>query len=358
MMAQYAETETDASRVLYINSKDATIIYNENTSDFDFTLEEPIVVPEHHSIVMSVYSAEIPYSFYNFQNGINCRLDYSVTAFGVPATYVGGILDLGAPGAGTIFIDEGNYNAVQLANTLTSKLAGFEVTYDSIAMKFRFRNTALNTRITMALRYGPFTGTPEAPGDDMNEELGFDWEGLVGDPFIERDAMGQYFYGFNDNTGATISISGPHTTSPQYYMYADDVCDMTNSIRSLFIRTNLSTSSVLDSHIGGGFSNILTRIPINAEPGGIINVRPSDGHIHKLLLKVKAITSISIRLTNQKNTTIDLNGLNFDISLKLDFIENKTLKVPKSGREIVAKAQKDAKEKLKSKEKVKSKKDK
>jgi len=88
MMAQYAETETDASRVLYINSKDATIIYNENTSDFDFTLEEPIVVPEHHSIVMSVFSAEIPYSFYNFQNGINCRLDYSVTAFGVPATYI------------------------------------------------------------------------------------------------------------------------------------------------------------------------------------------------------------------------------------------------------------------------------
>jgi len=360
MMAQYAETETDASRVLYINSKDATIIYNENTSDFDFTLEEPIVVPEHHSIVMSVYSAEIPYSFYNFQNGINCRLDYSITAFGVPATYNGGILDLGAPGAGTIFIDEGNYNAVQLANTLTSKLAGLEVSYDSIAMKFRFRCTALNSRITMALRYGPFTGTPDAPGDDMNEELGFDWEGLVGDPFIERDAMGQYFYGFNDNTGATISISGPHATSPAYYMYADDVCDMTNSIRSLFIRTNLSTSSVLDSHIGGGFSNILTRIPINAEPGGIINVRPSDGHIHKLLLKIKAITSISIRLTNQKNTTINLNGLNFDISLKLDFIENKILKTPKSGREIVVESQQKAKEKekLKSKEKTKSKKDK
>lgn len=358
MIAQYAETETDASRVLYINSKDATIIYNENTSDFDFTLEEPIVVPEHHSIVMSVYSAEIPYSFYNFQEGINCRLDYAVTAFGVPAPYVGGILDLADPAAGTIFIDEGNYNAVQLANTLSSKLAGFEVTYDSIAMKFRFRSPAFNTRITMALRYGPFTGTPDAPGDDMNEELGFDWEGLVGDPFVERDPAGQYFHGFNDDTGATISISGPHTTSPAFYLYADDVCDMTNSIRSLFVRTNLSTSSVLDSHIGGGFSNILTRIPINTEPGGIINVRPSDGHIHKLLLKVKAITSISIRLTNQKNTTINLNGLNFDISLKLDFIENKSLKIPKSGREIVVDAQQKAKEKLKSKEKVKSKKDK
>ena len=94
----------------------------------------------------------------------------------------------------------------------------------------------------------------------------------------------------------------------------------------LFIRTNLSTSSVLDSHIGGGFSNILTRVPINAEPGEIITIRPRDGDVHKLLLKVKAITTVSIQLTNQKNQVINLNGLTFDISLKLEFIETKRLK--------------------------------
>ena len=57
MIASYAETETQASRVLYINSKDATTTFNNNTSDFEFVLEEPIVIPEHHSIVMSIYSA-------------------------------------------------------------------------------------------------------------------------------------------------------------------------------------------------------------------------------------------------------------------------------------------------------------
>ena len=77
-----------------------------------------------------------------------------------------------------------------------------------------------------------------------------------------------------------------------------------------------------------GFSNILTRVPINGEPGQIINIDPVNGDVHKLLLKLKTITNVSIRLTNQKNETIDLNGLDFDVSLKLEFIEDTILKEP------------------------------
>ena len=64
-----AETGTAASRVLFISSADATTIFNENTSNFLFVLEEPVVVPNHHSILLSVIGAEIPYSFYNFVVG-------------------------------------------------------------------------------------------------------------------------------------------------------------------------------------------------------------------------------------------------------------------------------------------------
>ena len=106
MLAAYKETETAASRVLYINSKDATTFFNENQSDFVFSLQEPIVVPEHHSMLMSVFSAEIPYSFYNFRVGVNCRLDYAVTAFNTPADYdANGFLDLAPAGANTLILD-------------------------------------------------------------------------------------------------------------------------------------------------------------------------------------------------------------------------------------------------------------
>ena len=348
MIAAYKETETPASRVLYINSKDATTFFNQNQSDFIFTLEEPIVVPEHHSFLLSVYSAEIPYSFYNFRVGVNCRLDYQVTAYNTFADYdANGFLDLTAAGAQTLELPEGNYNAVELANYLTTNVfsAGpvspLEVTFDPISLKFRFRCVIAGLRVTLALKHGAATGTPEQPGEDMNEELGFDFINLFGDPFVERDGAGlqEYYYGYSTHQGTPDAPvagagqivnppgkSGPFLVTPSYFMFSDDVVDMTKSIRSLFIRTNLSTTSVLDSHIGGGFSDILTRVPINAEPGGIITIKPVDGDVHKLLLKVKAITDVAITLTNQQNQVINLNGLTFDISLKLEFIADRELK--------------------------------
>ena len=135
------------------------------------------------------------------------------------------------------------------------------------------------------------------------------------------------------------------------------------------MRTNLSTTSILDSHIGGGFSNILTRVPINAEPGQVINIQPVNGDVHKLLLKLKTITNVSIRLTNQKNETINLNGLDFDVSLKLEFIEDAVLAEPPDPRQqlfqqaLKLKNERDEQlrkesEKLKQKNKQKKKKNK
>ena len=184
----------------------------------------------------------------------------------------------------------------------------------------------------MGLRNGLNTGTPERPGNDMNEELGFDWYNLLGDPYVGLNLAGnQWEFGYtNANPGVVgLGLDIPGFGSPSGVplpLRADDVADLTNSIRSLFIRSNLSTTSILDSHIGGGFSNILTRVPIDVDSGGIINIRPADGDIHKLLVKQKAITSIALRLTNQKNTDINLNGLDYDVSIKLEFIENKKLK--------------------------------
>ena len=369
MLAQYAETETPASRVIYINSKDATTTFNNNQSDFDFTLEEPIVVPDHHSILMSVYSAEIPYSFYNFQDGINTRIDYAATIQGTPADYDanGNLANFQ-----TLIIPQGNYTTTQLASYLENNLviAGpifpLKVRFDPVAMKFKFTCKTAGIRITLGLSHGVATGTPSSPGDDMNEELGFDFINILGDPFVELNGAGsQWNYGFTNPTiggggaivpgaGTDTGVGGPFFIETP--LLADDVADVTNSIRSLFLRTNLSTTSILDSHIGGGFSNILCRVPINTEPGGIINIKPVDGDVHKLLLKIKAITNISIRLTNQKNTTINLNGLTFDISLKLDFMENKVLKIPKTLRQQLAEFQMEEKEKLKLKEIEKTKK--
>jgi hypothetical protein len=134
---------------------------------------------------------------------------------------------------------------------------------------------------------------------------------------------------------------------------------MNSAIRSLFIRTNLSSQSVLDSFIGGGFSNIFCRVPLNADgPGGTLRIEPRNGDIHKLLLKTKTITSVSITLTNQRNRIIDLNGLNFDVSIKLDFVAVKDLPPPPNVRERLDKeiAERDLEKINREKEKLKEKK--
>lgn len=353
-----AETGTPASRVLFINSGDATNIFNDNTSNFMFVFDEPIVVPNHHSILMSLIGAEIPYTFYNFVDGRNTRLDFSSSAYGVPAYYNanGNMVSGGGATRFTITLPQGNYTATELATYITNQINSliaipnaFLMQFDPNALKFKLVMTpnGAGQRITLAMQYGVESGIG---GNDMNEELGFDLTTPTGDPFVEYNNVGvtPFRAGNTDPTGAlpgsgvdTITI-GP--TATETFLFADDCADMTNSIRTLFIRSNLTTSSILDSFIGGGFSNIMARIPINAEPGGIINVRAADGNVHQLLIKVKEITAIHIRLTNQRNEAINLNGLNFDVAIKMDFIENQRLAEPENIRQLVEVAQQEEEE--------------
>ncbi len=243
----------------------------------------------------------------------------------------------------SITLPEGNWNAIELANYITNEInttAGvpnlMSMVYDTISLKFKFVCNVNNNRITLATQYGVESGID---GNDMNEELGFDLNTPSGDCFFERDGVGNYRAGFTDPPPVLPGIGIDTITIPstpiQTFIFADDAADMTNSIRTLFLRSNLTTSSILDSFVGGGFSNIMSRIPINAEPGGIISLSATDGDVHKLLIKVKDITAIHLRLTNQRNQPIDLNGLNFDVAIKLDFIENQRLAEPENIREIL-----------------------
>ena len=231
----------------------------------------------------------------------------------------------------------GNYTVYQLANVLKAGILtapggvpALDIKYDSISQKFNFICIVKGTRVTLGLQNGLFSGLD---GDDINEEIGFDLNNIQGDPFVEQ-ALGGVFPYNNGFTIPPLVVPGIGTDinngpfAPPTFLVADDVADMNSAIRSLFIRTNLSSQSVLDSFIGGGFSNIFCRVPLNDEPGGTLRIEPRNGDIHKLLLKTKTITSVSITLTNQRNRIIDLNGLNFDISIKLDFVAVRDLPPP------------------------------
>lgn len=347
-----AETGTGASRVMYLNSGDATqnLSSDKLTTDYVFVPDESIVVPPHHSILLSIHHCQIPFSFYNFQLNRNCRLDYSLTAYGTIAT------------ADTDFIQipAGNYNASTLANKIAdllnakSNVGTLTMRLNRDTLKYSYNwipdAGAGYKRLTLRIANG------DNKGIDMRDEIGFNdnmfVDGNAGlDVFFENNAT--TFRG-GSSDGATTQTYIMETTSPASFYWNGDntasltglasaenffsVVDMFASIRSLYIRTNLTTTSVLDSSIGGGFSSILARVPINVASGGVISIDPTDGAVHKLLIKVREITTFYIRLTDQKNRIIDTNGLDWDLSLQFDFIENPEIKTPKDKRRQIEEA--------------------
>lgn len=343
------ETETDASRILFINSADTQInsLDKSKTTDYTFIPEEGIVIPRHHAILLSLHHTQIPYSFYNFQNNRNNKIDFVLTASGVTGSF--GILPINQY---SITLPEANYNAASLLNKIKELLEAhpnwgggtinIRFNRDTLKYEWNYRGTGGNARLTFLIATGSnaITNCRNEIGFNDNKWINGDstqdiWFEDGGPPPVGVGQRG----GSSDASNNQSVLFTSATANQDEYWNGDEgsvnrfsVIDVLSSIRSLYVRTNLTTSSVLDSSVGGGFSSILARVPIDVGSGGIITISPSDGSIHKLLLKIKEISRIDVRLTDQKNRVIDLNGLDWDLSLQFDFIEVRDLKIPKDKR--------------------------
>ena len=361
------ETSTDASRVLYLDTSQATdnlsgvVVAGQSrkTTDVSFQLQESIVVPAHHSILLSVHSASIPYSFYNFQVDRNITLTYRRTATGVVA---------GDEGGTTFTLKEGNYNIQSLLNEITSAIntqlggSNFKCSFNPSTLKCEWVYIEFGFRLTFQFRADQTT--------NFKEEIGFAPNSFVaglGLPstangtgfnfWMDRDNGTVYTIGYDDgvdgtliNTATTPANINTGIPDPSSYF---SVVDVNYHIRQLYLRTNITSHSVLDSSIGCRFSNILARIPISAISGGELRIAPSDGAVHTLMLKVREITRIFLRLTDKDNKLIDLNGLDFSIALQFDFVETPTIVVPIDKREKINAKQYHAFLKSQGKAKVK-----
>ena len=93
---------------------------------------------------------------------------------------------------------------------------------------------------------------------------------------------------------------------------------MNGGIHALYLRTNLPVLSSMDSQTGG-LSQILAKVPILDKPGSVITHEPSNA-VYKSLIQTQAVRAITIRLTDDRNRLISLNGLHFSVSLMFEFV--------------------------------------
>ena len=391
------ETNTGASRLLFLSSADGNNLSgNPNlTTDFELTLKQPIIVPNHHAILMSLHRASIPHTFYNFQQFRNCGVNISLRKNSTFQTDTSNLdLDL----------EPGNYNALDLINVLTTQInnwldgatksqigtittggvAGNPIpnSANGLGLLFYMKYNRSELKYEWILSRGTNTTTDEefflifkwVSGADadksIKDEVGFMenlWiDGITYDFYcaITLNQAGEeydsYFWGAIINNGqlgtdfyrlkskyafdytnknykvltwsgnirntTTTSLPDGTTLPANTFKATFSAIDVNFHIRSLYIKSNLTQHSVLNSKHGGRFSSILARIPNNVASGETLEIFPRDGINHKLFLKVREIDRVFIRLTDVNNRLIDLNGLDWNLSLQFDFIETPDVK--------------------------------
>ena len=339
------------------------------TTNYTYTMIEGIPVPDSKMCEISLYNATIPYSFYNVRNGVNNQIGITAIA--------------SSDHTSVLFIPEGNYTAVSLKNELIKqqkassndviKNLNLTISYDRTTLKYRFSipavsgglKTAANnllssittspTTITDDVHYDVATqtsgsgsgaivtvagngtivsnitvttaGTGYVPGDTLtvkDSDIGATGDLIITltSGNIDNNLVSVQFefdesapmFGFIANGTDTLTTSGDDLV-----LTSTNCVDISDSIHGLYLRQNLSSKSTLDNETGT-FSNILARIPINTNPGGIIFHTPSNS-THRALVSLQSIQTIGIKLTDDRNRTIDLNGLNFQVSIMITLVD-------------------------------------
>ena len=358
----------DGAKVIYINSLNATTFTEKNdfgdfmTTNFLFNLKEKLVVEHNQSALISLYNATIPHSFFNVRDGVNDRFPikvvYTDSKGGGPFT-----------DEHILQLDDGNYDSDQLirqfiyGNTPVQPvpapafpILGFqELKYQGYNDLIQTQGFEIGQPLTnlgaMTIRYNDVNNCFRwqldfAGAGTQSIQVFFDWAsaptyGSNVDGSTKRLANALFgFTGLEDYPSNSGQVFPQHpdlfkvdATVQSRVLQSQQVIDLNNNIHGLMLRTSLVSKSTMSSS-GAIFSNILGRIPINsiqngvdagsksggAHQGGIIYFNP-NGATHQSLVDLKAIDTLGVRLTDDNDTTIDLNGLNFQFAILIQYVD-------------------------------------
>ena len=288
-MSYVLDAGNENSKVIHITSTDATHELSSEGAFLKYDLETPIITPENQDTLVSLYSAVVPYSFYNIREGVNDKVYYKLDSEG-GAVLRSFIIPKGSYTINSLKTElETSFNLASnnFVNTTTS------IAFNRITMKYEYTQTEKNSSGRNADWFFAFDGTTD--GAEVCLGLPVNYDGNT-TSFIQRGATA--FYDF---------------VSP-------DVPDVNGDTHSLNIRTNLTSKGCIDSHTKS-FSTILGTIPIDVNFGGVVFFRPADA-IHKIVIQQKVIKTITIRLTDDRDRLLHLNGLSFNITLLIDHIKH------------------------------------
>ena len=169
----------------------------------------------------------------------------------------------------TLNIPIGNYNSIQLATYLTQNMPNMECTYNIIPNTFTFTHSDQDfilTGISSCLK-----------------TMGFE----------------------NTNTS---SVS--HTLSSSF-------CANLQSVQCIHIKSNFITGNINSSNIY--VQDTLCSIPVNSPPNTNIVYNNTNNFTSNMYSNI--LNDIVIKIVNQDNVILALNGLDWSITLQLDIVD-------------------------------------
>lgn len=275
--------DTIDSLQIYINSRYAETNLDYTGSNQTYKLPY-ILAPDGHYIHISVVNAVIPMSFNNIttrNNTVICIETYPIIPAD-PLALPPVVYQDAHDEEFTMIIPSGNYNANQMSNQLTTgywaatnplyPTPHLKVTYNSITNTFLFKNTLdQNFKFTL-----PYTTCIEP-------------------------------LGLSTNVLYNTSIFGQLTSYNAINLA---------TVRAINIVTNYSSGNL--SILEQNNFNTLASIPVIALPNSLIYYVNSNDF--KTNLYLGEINNISIKLTDQDNNSLHLNGLYYNMTLQIDIL--------------------------------------
>ena len=167
----------------------------------------------------------------------------------------------------TITITSGNYNITQLIASLKSLMTGFTISYNSITNKITFSHSTYNF-------------------------------------IFLASSTCQEILGFVKNTAYTSSSLALISRN----------CISLIPIKCINVVSNLLTYNINKSNPNK--QSILCCVPVTTQPNSIIEYKNNNNFRSNLF--INQISNITIKLTDQNNNTLDLNGLDFFMTIQLD----------------------------------------
>ena len=249
---------------IHLNAADANSYNNNSTSDCNFTL--PVIeLPNQHQILLSVQSAVIPYTFYNIDYTNNLLVYSTFNSDGSP-----NIVNR------YFYMHIGNYNAIQLANYLStnSLFPNFSVSYDIIRNVFIIVNSVENF-------------TFDHVNSTCLELLGFS----------SKQAL-------------------LYTTSYLKTLISTQCVNLLSK-QCICIASNLQTGNINHSNLAEG--NILCSVPVQSNPYSLITYTNLSNF--KTNLYSNVISNVNIKITDQNNNLLNLNGCFFSLTLQIDVVK-------------------------------------